>query len=103
MRQPVAQTVGVTFIYLRDSDIDVEALVDFLLAVVGGEDDANSKDIIDFIEGDVLVLHLVPNGVGRLDALFDVVFYAHLVQRLLNRCSELIEEFVARGFGTCQF
>ena len=103
MRQPVAQTVGVTFIYLRDSDIDVEALVDFLFSVARGEDDTNSQDVIDLVKGDVFVLHLVPNGVGGLDAFLYLVAKPHFLQFYFDGDDELIEEFVARGFGTCQF
>ena len=44
----------------------------------------------------MLVLHLVPDGVGGLDALLDFVFDAHAVQGLLNRAGELVEQFVAR-------
>ena len=99
MREPVAQAVGVRLIDFRDGHIDVEAFVDFLFALVGGEDDAHSQNIVNLVEGDVLVLHLVPDGVGRLYALLNLIFHTHLAQRLLDGRCKLVEELMALGLG----
>ena len=47
---------------------------------------------------DVLVLHLVPDGVGSLDTFLDFVLDAHLLERLLNGSRKLVEELVTVGF-----
>ena len=83
----------------RDGDVDVETLVDFHLAFVGGKDDAYGEDVIDFLKRHTLVLHLRPYGVGRLDAFLDDVFNAHLLKRRLDRCSKLVEQLTARRLG----
>ena len=92
MTEPVAQTVGVGLVDLTDGDIDIEALVDFLCTVLGGEDDADSKDVVNLIEGDVLVLHLVPDGVGTLHTLLDGVVDTHAVERLTDGGCKLGEQ-----------
>ena len=103
MAQPVAQTVWVTLVDFRDSHIDVKAFVDFLLALVRGEDDADCQDVVYLVEGDVFVLHLAPDRVGRLHTFLDLVFDAHLLQGSLNRIGELVEQLVARSLCGSQF
>ena len=78
MTQPVTQAVGMRLVNLRDGNIDVEALVDLLLPFVGCEDDADGKDVIDLFEGDMLVLHLVPDGVRCLYTFLDLILDTHL-------------------------
>ena len=102
MVEPVAQTVGMRLVYLAYGHIDVEALVDFILALLWGEDDEHGQDVVDFIEGDVLVLHLVPDRVRALDTLLELILQPHLVEGITDGLGELVEEFVARLPGGCQ-
>ena len=44
----------------------------------------------------MLVLHLVPDGVGTLYSLLDGVFDTHLGESRLYGLCKLVEEFVAR-------
>ena len=99
MVDPVTQTVGVALINLVERHVDLEAFVDLILPLLGGEDDAHGEDVVDFLEGDVLVLHLAPDGVGTLDASLDVVLEAHLVERLADGRGEVVKHLVALGLG----
>ena len=87
-----------TLVNLRDGDINLEAFVDFFLAFVRGEDDANSKDIVNLVKGNMLVLHLAPNGEGCLDTLLDFILDTHLLQGVFDRIGKLVEELMTRGF-----
>ena len=64
---PVAQSVGVGLVYLGNGYIDVETVIQFFFQILGREDDADSQDVVDFFEGNMLGLHLVPDGVDGLD------------------------------------
>ena len=103
MVEPVAQTVGVALVYLGDGHVDVKALVDLFLTRAWGEDDAYSQNVVDLLEGDVLVLHLVPDGIGRLDTLLYLVLDAHRLEGIFDRFGETVEEFVALGLRQGQF
>ena len=94
MTQPVAQSVWMTLVDFRYGYIDVETLVDFFFALVGCEDDAHSQDVVHLVKGHMLVLHLVPDGVGRLYAFLNLILYAHLVEGFLDRSCKLVEQFV---------
>ena len=65
---------------LRDGYVNLETLVDFVLAVVGCEDDAHGEDVIDLLKADVLVLHLVPDGVGAFYTFLNLIFDTHLLE-----------------------
>ena len=95
MVHPVAESVGVRLVYLADSHIYLEALVDFLRTHLGRVDDAHRKDVVYLVEGDMLVLHLVPDGVGTFDACLQFVLYSHAVESLANGSGELGEERIA--------
>ena len=76
MVQPVAQTVGMTLVDFTDGYVDIEAFVYFVCSHLWCKDDAHSKNVVNLIEGNVLVLHLIPNRIRALHACFDFVFYA---------------------------
>ena len=97
--EPVAQPVWVALVDFGDGDIDVEALVDLLLALVGGEDDADGQDVVNFLKSHMLVLHLAPDGVGCLHALLDGIFDAHLLEGILDGRCELVEQLTTLGLG----
>ena len=95
MVEPVAQSVGVRLVYLADGDVNVETFPDFVLALFGREDDAHCKNVVYLLEGDMLVLHLVPDGIGAFHPFLQCVFDTHLVESLLDGLCKLVEEFVA--------
>ena len=99
MVEPLAHTVGMTLVNLGECHIDVEAFVDFNFLAAGGEDDTYGKDIVDLVEGDVLRLHLVPNGIRCLDTLDDAILQVHLVERGLDGSNEVVEQLVALASG----
>ena len=86
-------------VYLGQGGVDAVALVDFLVAVAGHEDDADGQDVIDLVEGDMLVLHLHPYRIRTLHAALDGVFDAHLVELLADGWCELVEDGVALGLA----
>ena len=98
---PVAQSVGVGLVYLGNSYIDVETVIQFFFQILGREDDADGQDVVDFFEGNMLGLHLVPDGVNGLDTCQNMVLHAHFVQLGTDRSREVLENLVA--FGGCGF
>ena len=102
MVHPVAQAVWMRLVYLRDSYIDAETFVGFHFKVSRIEDDAYGQDVVDFFERDVFGLHLVPNGIRRLDTCQDAILDAHLVQLGADRGSKLTEQFFAFVLGILQ-
>ena len=99
MVHPVAQAVRVWLVYLREGDVDVEAFIEFFRHRLGLEYDADGQDVVDFLEGDVLGLHLVPDRVGGLDACLDFIFQSHLVELCANGVGKLLEHFIAAGLS----
>ena len=83
-----------SLIYLAYGDIYLEALVYLVLPDMRGAYDAHGEYVIYLLECDMLVAHLVPNGVWALDPrLYDIVD-THAVERCpYGRC-ELGEELV---------
>ena len=82
---PVAGAVRMGCVYLTKLDVDVEAVVEFCLWADGVEDDAHSEYIVDFLKGDMLGLHLAPDGIGRLDSLLYLVGEPQLVEGCADR------------------
>ena len=79
MADPIAQTVRMRLIYPGNSYINVEAVIQFFLFILRSENDAYGKYVIDFFKRDMFVLHLVPNGVGRLDTCQDTIRKPHFI------------------------
>ena len=94
MADPVASSVGMGGVNLTKLDVDVEAVVQLGVDVLRIENDADGKDIVYLLKGDVLRLHLVPDGVRRLDALFDFVVQAELVKFSTDRRYKLLKSRV---------
>ena len=88
MVYPIAQTVGVRLVYLVDSHVYAEALVNFIRAKLRSVDDAYGENVVNLVECYVLVLHLVPNRVGTLDTSLYLILYAHTVESLAYRFCE---------------
>ena len=95
MVHPVAQSVGVRLVYLAYCHVYLEAFVDFLRTHLRRIYNAHSQDVVYLLECDVLVLHLVPDGVGAFDACLEFVLYSHTVESLAYRSGELCEERIA--------
>ena len=93
--EPVTHAVGMLSIDLGDLVVDVPADAFLGALVVALKDDACGVKVIHLLKGDVLVLHLVPYRVARLDAREELVLEPHVVESLPNGCREAGEEFVA--------
>ena len=102
MIYPITQSVGVWLVYLGNSYIDAETFVGFHFKVGWVEDDTYGQDVVYFFERNMFGLHLVPNGIRRLDTSQDAVFDTHLVQFLTDRSCKLTEEFFAFVFSVLQ-
>ena len=81
----------------------VKAFVDLFLPYLRGENDADSENVVDLIERDMLVLHFIPNGIRTLHSRLDFVFYPHFVQRSFDGSRKLFEKFVALLLSKGQF
>ena len=93
--EPVAEARGVGLVDFGECGIDAEALVLLLGAVGRGEDDADGEDVVDLLEGDVLVLHLQPDGIRTLHAGLDVVVHAQRIELFADGGGEVGNDVVA--------
>ena len=91
MAQPVAETFGMGLVDVAGNGIDVKAIRDFVFFRLGVEDDAYGQDVIDFLKGHVLVLHLAPDAVGRLDAGLYLILDMLLVESLADGGRKFVE------------
>ena len=99
MAHPIANAIRMRLVYLRDSYIDIETVVHLFIKGNGLEDDTYRQDVINLIERNVFRLHLVPNGIYRLDTSHDSVFQPHLIKLLAYRGGKLCKHFIT--FGSC--
>ena len=103
MTEPVAQTPWMSLVEFAYGNVNIETFVDFVLPFVWAEYDAHSEDVVYFIEGDMLALHLVPDGIGTFHSRLYLILDAHCVEFLANRCCEFLKEVVAFATGRLQF
>ena len=103
MVQPVTKAVRMSLVDFAHCHVDVKAFVDLFLPYLRGENDADSENIVDLIERDMLVLHFIPNGIRTLHSRLDFVFYPHFVQRSFDGSRKLFEKFVALLLSKGQF
>ena len=87
--KPVAQTVGMSVVYACDGIIYLEAFVVLVLNVFWGEYYSYGKNVVYILESNVLLLHFVPDRVGRFYATYDVEFTSHLLEALADGGGEL--------------
>ena len=99
MVYPVAEPVGVGFVDLTECHVDIEALAYLFVAVLWREYYAHGKYVVYLIEGDVLVLHLAPDGIWTFHACLYLVVESHGIECGAYGFSELLEESVALLFG----
>ncbi len=96
---PVAEPAGVGFVFFRDQGIDLpaECLLDFMdrFAI---DDEAHGEQVVYLVEADLLLLHLLPDGVGTLGAGFQGVLDAFAVQLVLERVDEVPNQRFALRF-----
>src|SRR3712207_3700164 len=85
MVKPVAKAVGMALVNLAYGHINVETFVDFVLPCLGRKYDSDGQYVINFIKSNVLILHLIPNGIRTFHPCLDVIFYPHSVQRVAYR------------------
>ena len=71
--------------------------------VGGGVDDADGKDVEHLVEGNVLLLHLHPDGVWAFHSRLDGIVDAHFVKALADGRDEGRSEDVACLLGGSQF
>ena len=100
LRDPVAQALGIGCIFFRHQGIDLpaEGLLHGVdrLAV---DDEAHREQVVHLIEGDLLGLHLLPDGIGALRARFQRVAYALLVELFPQRIDEALHQSLALWRG----
>ena len=81
-RQPVAHAVGVLGIDLGHLVVDIPADAFLGTLIVTLKDDARGIQVVHFLKGDVLLLHLVPNRVAGLHARVELIDQSHVIQTL---------------------
>ena len=93
--KPVAEARRMRLIDFGERTIDAVTLIHLVLTVVGHEDNADGQKVIHLAEGDVLVLHLHPDGIRTLDAGFQRIFDTHFVELLTDGRRKLVEDGIA--------
>ena len=93
--KPVTEARRMRLIDFGERTIDAIALIHLVLTIVGHEDNADGQKVIHLAEGDVLVLHLHPDGIRTFDAGFQRIFDAHFVELLADGRRKLVEDGVA--------
>ena len=99
---PVAQTVGVGTIEVGEGGVDAIAHLLLVDPLRGVEDDAHGVEVVDLLEGDLLGLHLAPDGVDAFDACLGFVFETHGVEALAYGGGEVVVDHGAPLFGALQ-
>ena len=92
--EPVAQTLRVRLIHIRHDAVNLPAF--HLLTLWGRiKNDTDSKEIVNALEGTLLLLHLLPDGMDALGAPLDMEFESCLLKFLLHRTYEIHDILVA--------
>ena len=84
--------------------IDLEAFpnLHLLADVTAVEDNAHGQDVIDFLEGDMLGLHLVPDAIGSLDTCLYLVLKTCFIKLLTQGSGKLVKDRVQMFLHSCQ-
>ena len=77
-----------------DGHIYFKAFVNLVGPYLWCEDDSYGQDVVNFVEGDMLRLHLVPYRVWTFDPCFQLIVNAHGIKGLLDGRREQLEEAV---------
>ena len=97
--EPVTQAVGAIAVDLCNSRVDVPATVLLWVPILAVKDDAHGEEVIDFLKGNTLNLHLTPDREASLDTRLHLVAEAHRVKACLQWCSEAMEEILSTSFA----
>ena len=96
--EPVAQAIGAVAVDLGNGRIDIPATVLLGVPILAVKDDTHGKEVIDFLEGNALNLHLTPDREASLDARLHLIAEPHGVKACLQWCSEAMEEILTTSF-----
>ena len=92
--EPVAQTLRVRLIHIRHDAIHLPAF--HLLTLRGRvKNDTDSEEVINALEGTLLLFHLLPDGMNALRASLYMELQPSLLQFLLHRTNEIHDILVA--------
>ena len=93
---PVSHTVSLVSVHACDDREYMVALVAFGLRRVFAriEDDSDCIKVIDLLEINAFLVHLVPYRIWSLDPLLDLISEAGLLESLVDRCYEVIDFLV---------
>ena len=94
MREPIAQTIGMRLIQLCDSHIYTEAFINLIFWFWRFKYDTHSKDVINLVEGNVFITHLIPNGIRRLYTHLYNILTTHGIECLTNWIGKLSKKLV---------
>ena len=102
VRHPVAQALGVLLVFLGNEGEHLPAEFPLQFGIVLGavDDEADGEHVEDALEGDVLLDHLGPNGVGGLGADLQLVSDVGVGQLLLQRFDELRHQLLPVLLGS---
>src|SRR5574344_752862 len=103
MTHPIAESIRMRFVYLRDSDINIEAIVQLFLLAIRLEYDSYSQYIIYFLEWYVLILHFIPYRINRFHPCNNMVFKSHFIELGSYRRSKFLKDFITFGSRSTQF
>ena len=96
---PVAEPGGVRLVLLRHESEDLPAQCMLHRAVLLAiDDEADGEHVIDSVEIDFLLLHLLPDGESGLGAGLELVFDAGFRELCLERLDELCGDELAVAF-----
>ena len=101
-RDPVAQPVGICPVEAVDNGIDTVA-VGFFVLHRRIQHNPDRKQVIDFLEGNSLLLHLAPNGTNGLDTARNRELEAFRVQFLANRVYEVVNQILSFRLALLDF
>jgi len=77
---------------IRDHAVDIPTEVLLILKGIRFHNDPDGEYIIDLVKGDVLCLHLIPDGIDRLHAAFQFIGDLGLIHVRDDGLGELIDE-----------
>ena len=101
-RDPVADTLRVRTVDLRDRRVNHPALVFLAHRLVRREDDTHRHQIIDILKRALLAHHFLPNGVNRFDSLLHRERITHTCQPFADRSREDLIVLQLAGFNLLQ-
>ena len=96
--EPVTEPLGIGLVHVGDDAVGLPA-VHLLVFRRRVKDDADSKEVIDTLEGAALLLHLLIDGVNGLGPALDVELQPRILKALPDGAYEAVDVTVTRLFG----